>query len=56
MVKINDEIRSMITKNTSSNEIKALAIKNGMYTLMDNGILKALKGVTTIDEVLRVAI
>ncbi len=56
IVRINDEIRSMIMKNTSSNEIKEAAIKNGMRTLLDNGVAQALEGTTTIDEVLRVAV
>jgi len=56
IVRINDEIRSMIMKNSSSNEIKETAIKNGMRTLLDSGIEKALEGITTIDEVLRVAV
>jgi type IV pilus assembly protein PilB len=56
MVRINDEIRSMIMKNASSNEIKEVAIRNGMLTLLDSGITKVLEGVTTIEEVLRVAV
>lgn len=56
MIRINDEIRSMIMKNSSNNEIKEVAIKNGMRTLLDSGVEKALKGITTIDEVLRVAV
>ena len=56
IVRINDEIRSMIMKNSSSNEIKETAIKNGMRTLLDSGVEKALEGITTIDEVLRVAV
>jgi type IV pilus assembly protein PilB len=34
--------------------IKKIAIKNGLKTLKQNGIEKALQGITTIDEVLRV--
>jgi len=56
IVRINDEIRSMIMKNSSSNKIKEAAIKNGMRTLLDSGVAKALKGTTTIDEVMRVAV
>jgi type IV pilus assembly protein PilB len=56
VVRINDEIRSLIMKNSSSNEIKEAAIKNGMRTLLDSGVAKALEGITTIDEVLRVAV
>jgi type II secretory ATPase GspE/PulE/Tfp pilus assembly ATPase PilB-like protein len=56
MVRINEDIRSMIMKHSSSNEIKEIAIKNGMHTLLDSGVERALEGVTTIDEVLRVAV
>lgn len=56
MVRINDEIRSMIINHSSNNEIKEVAIKNGMLTLMDSGIAKVLEGITTIDEVIRVAV
>lgn len=56
MIRINDEIRSMIMKHSSSNEIKEVSIKNGMRTLLDSGVEKVLKGITTIDEVLRVAV
>jgi len=55
MVRINDDLRSMIMKNTSSNDIKEVAVKNGMRTLLDSGVAKALEGITTIDEVLRVS-
>ena len=56
MIEINDEIRSMILKKISSNEIKEVAIRYGMKTLLDSGIARALEGVTSIDEVFRVAV
>ena len=56
MMPINDEIRSLILKKTSSSEIKEVAIRYGMKTLLDSGIVKALAGITTIDEVFRVAV
>ncbi len=56
MIEINDEIRSMILRKVSSNEIKETAIRYGMKTLLDSGINKALEGVTSIDEVFRVAV
>jgi type IV pilus assembly protein PilB len=46
----------MIMKNASSNEIKEVAIRDGMLTLLDSGITKVLEGITTIEEVLRVAV
>jgi type IV pilus assembly protein PilB len=56
MIEINDEIRSMILRKISSNEIKDVAIRNGMKTLLDSGVTRALEGVTSIDEVFRVAV
>jgi type II secretory ATPase GspE/PulE/Tfp pilus assembly ATPase PilB-like protein len=34
--------------------IRAQAIQDGMRTLRDDGVLKVLEGVTTVDELLRV--
>jgi type IV pilus assembly protein PilB len=56
MVRINEDIRDLILKKTSSNEIKEVAIQHGMKTLLDSGVAKALAGITTIDEVFRVAV
>jgi len=49
-----DEIRSAILRKASSNELKQIAIKNGMTTMLIDGFEKALLGMTTIEEVLRV--
>ncbi len=49
-----DEIRHMITEKTDSQSIKNLASSKGMRTLRADGIEKALKGITTLEEVLRV--
>lgn len=51
---INEEIRQLILQNKSSDEIKSVAVKNGMKTMKDNGILQVINGLTTYDEVLRV--
>ena len=56
MIEINDEIRSMILRKISSNEIKEVAIRYGMKTLLDSGVTRALEGITSIDEVFRVAV
>jgi len=52
---VDSEIRDMIIKGASSDQINAVAIKKGMETLFDNafGIFK--RGVTTLEEVLRVS-
>jgi general secretion pathway protein E len=51
---IDNEIRSMITEKTDSRTIKNHAISKGMKTLRTDGLEKVLKGITTIEEVLRV--
>ena len=45
----------MIAKRAEPHELKAAAVKNGMRTLFQAGIDQALKGMTTIDEIIKVA-
>jgi len=52
---ITDQIRPLIVARASSNEIKAEALRHGMHTLREDGWSKALNGVTTVEEVLRVS-
>ncbi len=54
LLTINDEIRHMITEKIDSQSIKNRAISRGMKTLRVDGIEKASKGITTLEEVLRV--
>jgi type II secretory ATPase GspE/PulE/Tfp pilus assembly ATPase PilB-like protein len=51
---VNDNIRKAVMRNSSSDEIKKIAVNNGMQTLFDYGLEKVSLGVTTISEVLRV--
>src|SRR3989338_3344707 len=48
------EIRKLVLKKSSSEEIEKLAIAKGMRTLCLDGLDKIKAGVTTVDEVLRV--
>ena len=50
----NDEVRDLATSRAPSNEIKKAARRGGMETLREDGWKKALEGITSIDEVLRV--
>lgn len=52
---VTKKIRELINKKSSADLIKAQAVRDGMITLKDDGINKALEGLTTIDEVMRVA-
>jgi type IV pilus assembly protein PilB len=52
---VNSRIRELIFQNASSVEIRQVAIAGGMTTLYSDGIRKVLQGITTMEEVYRVA-
>jgi general secretion pathway protein E len=54
LLAIGDEIRGMITDNTDAQSIKTRALSLGMKTLRTDGFEKASRGVTTVEEILRV--
>jgi len=47
-------IQKMIVSNATSNQIQDQAISEGMTTMQTDGLIKALRGDTTVEEVLRV--
>jgi type II secretory ATPase GspE/PulE/Tfp pilus assembly ATPase PilB-like protein len=51
---VDNDIREAILRRASASEIKKIAVKNGMTTMVEDGFLKAKAGLTTIDEVIRV--
>jgi len=51
---IDDDIRSMITAHKSAQETKAVALKKGMHTLMESGMLLVEQGLTSKEEIMRV--
>ena len=55
LIVLDEKIKSLIVSKASSNVIKNVGIKKGMKTLKDSGLEKAIQGITTIEEVLRVA-
>ena len=52
---ISERIGSLILQHADSNAIEKQAIEEGMITMKQDGYLKVLQGLTTIEEVLRVA-
>ena len=50
----NDEIRQLASERRGTNEIRKAAIASGMRTLRQDGWLKVARGITSIEEVLRV--
>ena len=51
---VNTDIQALIVSHATSSEIQKLAVSQGMITMRQDGYLKALTGVTTIEEVNRV--
>lgn len=52
---LNEILRAMIVRQRPSNEIKQKAIENGLITLRRDGWSRVLDGMTTVEEVMRVA-
>jgi hypothetical protein len=52
---VTDEIQALIVKRSTSAEIQKMAIAQGMVSMRQDGYLKSLQGLTTLDEVNRVA-
>jgi type II secretory ATPase GspE/PulE/Tfp pilus assembly ATPase PilB-like protein len=51
----NDEVRALIRKRASAGELRQSALADGMTTLRQDGIEKALQGLTEVSEVLATA-
>lgn len=49
-----EAIQKCIVRNSSSNDIQKVAMEEGMITIFEDGMQKALLGITTIEEVLRI--
>lgn len=52
---VTEEIQNLIVKQATSAEIQRMAVQQGMITMRQDGYLKALSGITTLEEVNRVA-
>ena len=51
---VTEELQSLIFENKPSNEIRDAARRQGMRTLRDDGLRKAMAGSTTLEEVIRI--
>jgi general secretion pathway protein E len=54
MMPMTDPMRSLVMRHATATDLRAEAIKQGMITMYEDGMRKALRGVTTFEEVLRV--
>ena len=53
-LQMTDPLRKLIMAHEEAGVIQKLAIEEGMSTMFENGLTKAIQGVTTIEEVMRV--
>jgi type IV pilus assembly protein PilB len=51
---VTDDIRSLVISRASADEIRAVALNQGMQSIQEDGIEKIRRGITTIEEVARV--
>jgi type IV pilus assembly protein PilB len=51
---VDEEVKALILKESSAGEIRDVAVKNGMLTLRDVGLLRVREGITSVEEILLV--
>ncbi|MFC1609133.1 GspE/PulE family protein [Patescibacteria group bacterium] len=54
VLEMDDDIKKLISQAAATEEIEKKAKENGMITMVEDGFLKAVQGMTSIEEVLRV--
>lgn len=54
LLQVDDEVRRLIVRTSDSDTIRKEAISKGMKTLREDGIEKVMRGITSIDELMRV--
>ena len=55
VLKVDEKVSQMVLQHASEAEIEKVAKEGGMITMIQDGYIKVLDGLTTIEEVLRVA-
>ena len=55
VMEVTEEIQQLIIEHATSHEVQKVAMAQGMITMRQDGYLKALTGITTLEEVNRVA-
>jgi type II secretory ATPase GspE/PulE/Tfp pilus assembly ATPase PilB-like protein len=54
LMEFDDEIKNAIMGGINADKIEDIAVKNGMTTMLENGVEKALSGITSLEEIIRV--
>ncbi|MBU0598296.1 GspE/PulE family protein, partial [Patescibacteria group bacterium] len=53
VLEVTEKIRQLIMQRSNSDDIRKVAVSEGMTTMLDDGLNKVVKGATTIDELFR---
>lgn len=53
---VSEQIQQLTVEHATSDDIKKVAVEEGMRTLREDGIAKVLKGLTSFEEILRVVV
>lgn len=51
---ISEKIKKLINSKATSGEVEKEAIESGMTTMLEDGLIKAAQGITTLEEIMRV--
>jgi type II secretory ATPase GspE/PulE/Tfp pilus assembly ATPase PilB-like protein len=54
VIKMTPTVKDLVMKRATSTDIEDQAKKEGMQTMIEDGVFKCVQGLTTIEEVLRV--
>ncbi len=54
-IPVGESVRKLIVQRSDASSIQAEAVAGGMRTLRQDGLMKAARGITTIEEVMRVS-
>jgi general secretion pathway protein E len=54
LLQISDSVRRLVMRHATSGELQDLAVAEGMRTMYQDGMIKCQKGITSLDEILRV--
>lgn len=54
VLEVSDEIKNLIVREAQTSQIEEQAKKEGMLTMLEDGFIKAVQGITSIEEILRV--
>jgi type IV pilus assembly protein PilB len=55
VLEVSDKVAHLTLENSPASKIEAVAIEEGMITLIQDGYLRVIEGATTLEEVMRVA-